>query len=232
MKFTTLSLLPALTMAAFKEHNMQRNSTTTGDLYVFAYSWQPEFCHDKTGYYGCDHPDALWNEIFTVHGLWPQYQAGGYPSYCTNEAFDTNVPQEVGWETMTTYWPDVQYPETDSNYDDFWVHEWDKHGTCSGLSQYDYFNYAVQLIQSFGTPSAFTAAATTDGSINADDLRNDFGGADKASLQCSGGKYINGVFTCWSSVNGVPTSQVVCPSDVQGEDTCTSSTLTIEEFDI
>jgi ribonuclease T2 len=116
---------------------------------------------------------------------------------------------------MTTYWPDVEYQETDPDYDDFWIHEWDKHGTCSGLSQFDYFNYATQLVQSFGTPSAYTAAATNGGSINAADLRNDFGGADMASLQCSGGDYINGVFTCWSTVNGVPSKQVVCPSDVQ-----------------
>jgi ribonuclease T2 len=230
MKATTLALLPALAMAALKEHNMQRNSTTTGDLYVFAYSWQPEFCHGKTGYYGCEHPEQLWNEVFTVHGLWPQYQAGGYPSYCTSEAFDENVAVQVGWETMTTYWPDVQYKETDSNYDTFWTHEWDKHGTCSGLSQFDYFNYATQLIQTFGTPSAYTAAATNGGNMNANDLRNDFGGASKASLQCSSGKYINGVFTCWSTVNGVPTTQVVCPADVQSEDTCTSTTVVIEEF--
>lgn len=48
---------------------------------VFAYSWQPEFCYGKSNYYGCEHPNSLWNEVFTVHGLWPQYQAGGYPRY-------------------------------------------------------------------------------------------------------------------------------------------------------
>lgn len=136
-------------------------------------------------------------------------------SFCTTEAFDDNVAVEVGWETMTTWWPDVEYQETDSNYDEFWTHEWDKHGTCSGLSQYDYFNYATQLIQSFGTPATYTAAATSTGTMSAADLRNDFGGATMASLQCTSGKYINGVFTCWSSVNGVPTTQVVCPADVQ-----------------
>lgn len=51
-------------------------------------------------------------------------------SYCSNEAFDPNVAEEVGWTTMTTYWPDVEYQETDPDYDDFWIHEWDKHGTC------------------------------------------------------------------------------------------------------
>ena len=121
----------------------------------------------------------------------------------------------MGWETMTTYWPDVQYQESDPDYDTFWTHEWEKHGTCSGLSQYDYFNYATKLIQSFGTPSAYTQAATNGGSIDADDLRDAFGGPTMASLQCTSGKYINGVYTCWSTVDGVPTDQVVCPSDVQ-----------------
>jgi hypothetical protein len=33
MKAATLALLPAVATAALKEHNMQRNSTETGDLY-------------------------------------------------------------------------------------------------------------------------------------------------------------------------------------------------------
>jgi hypothetical protein len=33
MKAATLALLPAVAMATLKEHNLQRNSTETGDLY-------------------------------------------------------------------------------------------------------------------------------------------------------------------------------------------------------
>lgn len=51
-------------------------------------------------------------------------------SYCSNEEFNLDTAEEVGWDTMTTYWPDVEYQETDPNYDDFWIHEWEKHGTC------------------------------------------------------------------------------------------------------
>lgn len=105
-----------------------KNLNQTMDIYVLAYSWQPEFCYGKTGYYGCSNPSPTWNTNFTLHGLWPQYSTGGYPSYCTSEAFNPAVPDQVGWNDMTTYWPNAQYPTTDPAYDDFWDHEWTKHG--------------------------------------------------------------------------------------------------------
>eukprot|EP00128_Syssomonas_multiformis_P002201 Colp12_sorted_trinity150504_noHs@23754 len=51
---------------------------------------------------------------------------------------------------MTKYWPEVEYEVTDPEYTSFWEHEWSKHGTCSGLSQDDYFQTTVNLIKSFG----------------------------------------------------------------------------------
>jgi ribonuclease T2 len=103
----------------------------TADMYVFAYTFQPEFCRGKTNYYGCSNPKPFWKDHFTLHGLWPQYSSGGYPSFCTQEPFDKTIPNEVGWEDMTTYWPNAQYPETDPKYYDFWDHEWTKHGCIS-----------------------------------------------------------------------------------------------------
>jgi ribonuclease T2 len=129
---------------------------------------------------------------------------------------------------MTTYWPNVQYAESDPNYDSFWEHEWTKHGTCSGLSQLSYFNNSINLIKQLGTPSDVTAA--TGSTMSASTLRNDFGGATYASLQCTSSSYVNGVFTCWSSTNGIPTTQIQCPADVQKEDTCTASTVKIESL--
>lgn len=196
-----------------------------GDLYVFAYSWTPEFCYGES-YPGCADPNDYWKTHFTIHGLWPQFQAGGYPSYCTDEAFDPAAPEAVGWDTMVQYWPDVQYAEDSSDYDQFWEHEWTKHGTCSGLEQEDYFQAAIDLIKSFGTPSSVTEAVGS--SVDADTVRDDMGGASKASLQCESGKYLNGVYTCWTrNSDGSVGSQVSCPSDVQGEDTCSSSSVSV-----
>lgn len=203
-------------------------TSTTNDVYVFAYSWTPEFCYGQSSYAGCETPEAYWGKDFTLHGLWPQYVSGGYPYDCTTEAYDPNVPIKIGWDTMTQYWPNVKYVETDPNYDSFWEHEWTKHGTCTGLSQYDYFNSAINLIKIFGTPASVTNAV--GGSISASQLRNDFGGASYVALQCESGSYLSAAFSCWSNVNGIPTKQIVCPSDVQLEDTCTASTLKVQSF--
>lgn len=86
------------------------------------------------------------------------------------------------------------------------------------------------MIQSFGTPSIYSDAVGS--TIDAGDLRDAFGGAAYASLQCDSGKYVNGVYTCWDmdSVTHLPTTQIECPSDVQDEDTCTASTLEVTSF--
>ncbi len=199
----------------------------TGDMFVFAYSWTPEFCSGNS-YPGCKTPQDYWGKYFTVHGLWPQYSAGGYPHDCTKEAFNSSVPNAVGWNDMTKYWPNVQASETSSSYSSFWEHEWTKHGTCTGLSQYDYFSKTLSLIKSFGTPASVTKAVGS--TISASTLRNDFGGSSYVALQCDSGKYLSGAYTCWNQSNGVPTTQRTCPKDVIGEDTCTSSTLTVKKF--
>jgi ribonuclease T2 len=229
--FYSFALLPVILAAVMLLSCLAAaaSSTTAFDYYVFAYTWTPQFCYGHTTTYpGCTAPKNFWGEYFTIHGLWPQNFDGTYPAECTTEPLDTKVPTEIGWDTMTTYWPNVQSAETDPNYDSFWSHEWTKHGTCSGLSQTLYFNSTINLAMAFGTPSEYTAAVGK--TIDANELRELLGGRSYASLQCSGGKYITGVYTCWSKVNGIPQAQIECGNDVQKEDTCTSTTLTIESF--
>ena len=72
-----------------------------GLIYVFAYSWKPGYCYTTNPEYpGCLEPKEYWKYNLTIHGLWPQYNTSGYPSYCSNEPFDENIPYEIGWDKI------------------------------------------------------------------------------------------------------------------------------------
>ncbi len=197
-------------------------------MFVFAYSWQAEFCRGQPTYAGCSPAKDFWKTHYTMHGLWPQYAAGGYPQSCTTEPFDHNVPYEVGWDRMTTHWPDAQYKETDPKYGSFWDHEWTKHGTCTGLKQKEYFEATLDLQTRFGSPAIL--AESVGKNVSASTLRDSMGGAKWASLQCNQGVYLSGVYTCWHQVDGLPTLQRECTTEVQKEDTCSGSQLIVSSF--
>ena len=192
------------------------NATT---LYVFAYSWTPGFCAGQV-YPGCAEPLPYWKTNFTIHGLWPQYATSGYPSSCTTEPFNPSIADEVGLDTMITRWPDVKYDVNNPEYDSFWEHEWTKHGTCSGLSQYEYFNAAVTLTNVLLTPEIIHDSIGQN--VNAEMLRDAIAPAQMVSLQCSHQSLV-GVYTCWQQTNNQPVKLTVCPADVIKEDTCKSS---------
>jgi ribonuclease T2 len=189
-------------------------------IYVYAYSWTPGFCHGQY-YPGCADPLPYWTTNFTIHGLWPQYATSGYPASCTTEPFDTTIPQQIGEDKMIQYWPDVQYDVNSPSYDSFWEHEWTKHGTCSGLSQLDYFSQALDLTTRIPTPSILYDSIGKN--MSADVLRQGFGGANYVALQCKN-QILNGAYTCWGQAsNQVPSIQIVCPASVVKEDTCAGS---------
>jgi ribonuclease T2 len=212
-------------------HNHHEKKSGSGDgnfLYVLAYSWTPGFCATEQNDPGCSAPQDFWTSHFTLHGLWPQNYGSGYPSFCTKEAFDPKVPEAVGMSTMNTYWPNVQATTGSSSYDDFWEHEWTKHGTCSTLSQQDFFETAIDTIKKFGTPSVVTQ--NVGKTVKAEDIRDGFGGKSKVALLCSG-KSLTGVYTCWAQSNGKPTEQVDCSdNDVAHEDTCSDDEIEIKNL--
>ena len=89
---------------------------------------------------------------------------------------------------MYLYWPNVDYAETDPNYDEFWEHEWTKHGTCSNLKQLDYFSETINMMKAYITPPSLTAAVGK--TMSASTLRTDMGGSTYVSLQCARLSYI------------------------------------------
>ena len=98
------------------------------DFYVLALSWSPSYCEATQNRAPNRSPDrqcAGRPYSFVVHGLWPQYERG-FPSYCQVPAprLDRNI---VG--RMLDLMPNPRVI----------FHEWDRHGTCSGLSPHAYF---------------------------------------------------------------------------------------------
>lgn len=201
----------------------------SADLYVFAYIWEPESCYKNPTWDQCNNPQKFWGTNFVIHGLWPQYSSGGYPSDCTNEPFDNDAIVAVGMDVMNQYWPNVKSLTTDPDYDSFWEHEWTKHGTCSPLGQTSYFNTTINLSKTFGTPSIITS--NVGKSVSTSQLRDAFGGMNLVSLQCDSGSFLSGVFTCWSmSHDGSPDKQIICPNDVHSEDNCSIDEVNIPSF--
>lgn len=210
--------------------NNETLSTDTDELYVFAYIWEPESCHENPSWAQCSDPQSFWGTNFVIHGLWPQYSSGGYPSTCTDEPFNDAVIENIGIDTMNHYWPNVKSELSDPDYFSFWQHEWTKHGTCTTLTQDVYFNSTINLSKVFGTPSIITQ--NIGKSVQASLIRDSFGGNNMVALQCESGQYLSGVYTCWSisTIDGTPDKQIVCPNDVHNEDTCSNDELIIPGF--
>eukprot|EP00128_Syssomonas_multiformis_P014050 Colp12_sorted_trinity150504_noHs@13426 len=72
----------------------------------------------------------------TIHGLWPEWA-----SNCTNERFDKNKISSLE-EDLRLYWPTCTGTMT---FDEFHAHEWQTHGSCSGMDQLTYFQTALEM---------------------------------------------------------------------------------------
>lgn len=161
-----------------------------------------------------------WRGSLTVHGLWPERKDGTWPSTCTYEKFDPDTISKIGQDRFNTYWPNVKAPSSSSisspAYYSFWSHEWTKHGTCSGLNQYEYFN--TTLNHSLETPAIvrerYGASMTKKELLDAYDI--------DVVLVCSkGGGFLSEVRMCVGrDVNGDATVGVDCIIEVEEEGNC------------
>lgn len=127
--FATLALaflmLVAASSAALAQ-DARQNAPGQFDFYVLSLSWSPSFCEaagerGKAPRQQCGaRPYA-----FVVHGLWPQYERG-FPEFCA-------VPAPRLDRAIVSSMLDVMPAPR------LIFHEWDRHGTCSGLTARAYF---------------------------------------------------------------------------------------------
>jgi ribonuclease T2 len=107
----------------------RQNAPGEFDFYVLSLSWSPSFCEgaEERGGGGRSQQTQCGGRPFSfvVHGLWPQYERG-YPEYCVRPS------PRLARSIMTSMLDLMPAPGLIYN-------EWDKHGTCSGLSERAYF---------------------------------------------------------------------------------------------
>jgi len=157
------------------------------DFFVLALSWSPDYCATN----GSNDPQqcSLGKKLgFVLHGLWPQYQKG-YPSNCSSEQMRQSVKD--------------QFPGLYPN-DKLFDHEWEKHGTCTGLTPVEYLRFGEQLKKSVSIPSEFRSPEKAF-RVSSAELKTLFSAAnpdfEKASFEvsCSGsGLYLKEIYICFS----------------------------------
>eukprot|EP00808_Paulinella_micropora_P001092 g16973.t1 len=189
------------------------------DYYVFQQEWQASYCVKDSGAQGCLMPTTYMQNNFTVHGLWPQYHNetdGHWWPQCCPSVFGADLAQstvDALWSPLHWYWPDVNaQPWPNYNKSSFWDHEWQKHGTCSGLNQVDYMHAAMAVEDSFPVPRDIIANAgkSLDRSVIDKYYNKGRPCTPKkdcpVALGCSGGKFLLSVSSCWSkgSIKQIP----------------------------
>lgn len=145
------------------------------DYYVLSLSWSPNWCAlegDSRGSPQCDESaDFGW----VLHGFWPQYE-DGYPADCRHNfrnpsRGDTSEQADLFGSSGSAW------------------HQWNKHGSCSGLSPDDYYAFARLAYERITRPPVFrrlTDPVTLPASVIEDAFMRDNDGldADEITITC------------------------------------------------
>ncbi len=175
-----------------KPTQQTRNVAGQFDYYVLSLSWSPDYCAAK----GSSDPQQCGNGRqlgFVLHGLWPQYDRG-YPQDCTTERFNPKMQQQF---------PGL-YPSSK-----LFSHEWEKHGTCTGLTQGQYHQLSASLRESVKIPDRYVRPTepfrVTLAKFKQDFVQANSGFTEKSiAPSCSGsGRFLQETLVCYSK-NGKP----------------------------
>jgi len=134
-----LLLCPIVHARHHSHHQAQSNAPGHFDYYLLSLSWSPSYCLVHPGDRECQGRGFG----FVLHGLWPQFNAGGYPRNCESNVDLDGAAEAVG----RTLYPSPGLMQ----------HEWREHGTCSGLDAVAYFRLADRALAVVHIPSIFEA---------------------------------------------------------------------------
>jgi len=112
------------------------------DFLVLSLSWSPTYCLTEGERANRSQCASDERHTFVVHGLWPQFERG-WPEFC-----DSREPERVP-EALVREVIDIM-PSAG-----LIGHQWRKHGSCTGLSQRDYFALVRAARERVGVPERF-----------------------------------------------------------------------------
>jgi ribonuclease T2 len=118
-----VAMIFAFLSAVAQAQDRRQNEAGQFDFYVLALSWSPSYCEASAerspNQTAQDQQCGERRYSFVVHGLWPQYEKG-FPEFCQVPAprLDRGIVS-----SMLDLMPSPRLI----------FHEWDRHGTCSGL---------------------------------------------------------------------------------------------------
>ena len=81
---------------------------------------------------------------WSIHGLWPQYSKNKYPTFCKKVKFDIHSLSPI-LDELNEKW--YSYKKTEKDDEEFWKHEWEKHGSCMfvEMNEFEYFSKTLEL---------------------------------------------------------------------------------------
>lgn len=128
---------------SYGERVQSRDVAGRFDYYSLVLSWSPTYCAGegaRSGEPQCDVRGRPYS--FVLHGLWPQYERG-FPDTCATRERPF-VPNRI-IDQMMDIMPSKRLI----------IHEYRKHGTCSGLSADQYYGLSRRLFEKVRIPKQF-----------------------------------------------------------------------------
>ena len=112
------------------------------DYLTLALSWSPTYCANNRNDQDAPQCSGPRPYAFVLHGLWPQYERG-WPEFCRTKKRPW-VPKKV-MQSMLDIMPSKKLI----------IHQYRKHGTCSGLSAQKFFRASRALYKRVKIPARF-----------------------------------------------------------------------------
>ncbi|MGC4025299.1 MAG: ribonuclease T [Mesorhizobium sp.] len=161
MTFLNRAAIAALAAIAFCFSALASDQRRPGDFdfYVLSLSWSPSYCLEEGDDANSQQCSTNRPYGFIVHGLWPQYERG-YPRECYTS--QRRVPDSIV-DAMQDIMPSGSLVG----------HQWRMHGSCSGLSQRDYFRAVRKAYGSLSIPKQFQSVRQGD-QVGAYDIERAF----------------------------------------------------------